>query len=109
VIRLYPFPLHYGFHRAGESQKIFEEIYIIPKGVIAEIQHQGARFEPEMLVFCHQTHLKKLEYPEAVRACAMRRYPWNLGTFLILIVFFHSSGCRPYFIFLSFYSVVYSI
>jgi len=49
-----------------------------------------------------------LEYPEAVRACAMRLYPWNLGTFLIL-VFFHSSGCRPYFIFLSFYSVVYSI
>jgi hypothetical protein len=25
------------------------------------------------------------------------------------IVFFHSSGCRPYFIFLSFYFVVYSI
>ena len=50
-----------------------------------------------------------LEYPEAVRARAMRRYPRNLGTFLILIVFFHSSGCRPYFIFLSFYSVVYSI
>ena len=37
-----------------------------------------------------------LEYPEAVRACAMRHYPRNLGTFFILIVFFHSSGCRPY-------------
>jgi len=31
------------------------------------------------------------------------------GMSLFLIVFFHSSGCRPYFIFLSFYSVVYSI
>jgi Cdc6-like AAA superfamily ATPase len=50
-----------------------------------------------------------LEYPEAVRASAMRRYPRNLGTFHFLIVFFHFSGCKPYFIFLSFYSVVYSI
>jgi hypothetical protein len=29
--------------------------------------------------------------------------------FRYLIVFLHSSGCRPYFIFLSFHSVVYSI
>jgi hypothetical protein len=36
-----------------------------------------------------------LEYPEAVRACAMRRYPRKLGTFLFFIVFLHSSGCRP--------------
>ena len=28
-----------------------------------------------------------LEYREAVRACAMRCYPRNLGIFLILIVF----------------------
>ena len=32
-------------------------------------------------------NVKLLEYPEAVRACAMRRYPRNLGIFLILIVF----------------------
>ena len=35
---------------------------------------------------CSQAHCfargSVLEYPEAVRACAMCRYPWNLGTFL---------------------------
>ena len=39
----------------------------------------------------------------------MRRHLCDFGTFLILIVFFHFSGCSlSYFIFLSF-SVVYSI
>jgi len=37
-----------------------------------------------------------LEYPEAVRACAMRRHFRNLGTFPNSIVFLHSSGCRFY-------------
>ena len=40
----------------------------------------------------------------------MRRDPWNLGTFHIYIVSFHSSVCRPYFqLFLCFHSVVYNL
>jgi len=33
-----------------------------------------------------------LEYPDAVRACAMRRYPRNLGTFLISYCFLSFFG-----------------
>jgi hypothetical protein len=37
-----------------------------------------------------------LEYPEAVRACTMRHYPgFSVYSSFILIVFFHSSGCKP--------------
>ena len=70
------------------AELVFEEVYKhhgLPKNIISD--------QDVLFMSTFWGHL--LEYPEAVRACAMRRYPRNLGTFLILIVFLHSSGCRP--------------
>jgi len=71
-----------------------------------EMDVNGTSYDLRLVFYSVNVEVNQLLGGDRPVGISMRRYPRNLGTFLFLI---HSSGCRPYFIFLSFYSVVHSI